>query len=75
MDGEIIAAVVWLTVAIVAYAVVPGLMGLLAAAVTDSLGWTTFGVIVGSVLGTVLAILAVVQVITHIVLAVQIGTT
>ena len=75
MAGEIIVAAIWLIVAIVAYAVVPGLMGLLAAAVADSLGWTTFGVIVGWVLGTVLAILAVVQVITHIVHAVQIGTT
>lgn len=74
MTGEIIAAVVWLIVAIATYAVVPGLMGILAAAVTDSLGWTTFGMIVGWVLGTVLAVLAIVQMITHIVLAVQIGT-
>lgn len=74
MDGEIIAAVVWLTVAIVAYAVIPGVAAVLMAGLTDSFGWAVFGAIAGWVLGVVLSVLAIVQMITHIVLAVQIGT-
>lgn len=74
MAGEIIAAAIWLIVAIDAYAVIPGVAAVLMAGWTDSFGWAVFGAIAGWVLGVVLSVLAIVQMITHIVLAVQIGT-